>query len=142
MWGLPYPYYQRCHQGSHIMFILSAIFLSTIACTTPIPTELQGEWILKSIDDQPASSLSLTINGDGTFSGGLPCNSMSGTISFKEGKVQLSNIMSTTMGCTPEILKQESAYLSSIGQSTSWIRTDNQLTLTGSKQKLIYTSKK
>ena len=116
-----------------------AFVLNLISCTKTIPADLQGKWILQSINETPSANLTLSIEKNGEFHGSLGCNSMSGTMSIQENKMQLGRLLSSAKGCDTDVMQKETQYSQSLSQVQNWSRKDDTLTLSGAKHKLVYT---
>lgn len=62
------------------------------------------------------------------------CNGYSGTISLENGKIQMSDIMTTLIGCEGPINEQESAYVGLLQQMTEYEVIDGRLILSDSQR--------
>jgi heat shock protein HslJ len=98
---------------------------------------IDGAWrvIEGSVDGEPVALISghdITLDIDGTQIGGTAaCNSYGGRVELDEDTVAISELSWTEMGCEPDIMELEQAYLGALPSITSWSSDGAELTLTG-----------
>lgn len=77
---------------------------------------------------------------DGTLTGNAGCNSYFGSYTVNDTQLTISQTGSTMMACDPPVMDQEQAYLSLLGEVSSYAVSEGQLTFKNSKGQgiLIY----
>ncbi|HCO67686.1 MAG TPA: META domain-containing protein [Dysgonomonas sp.] len=126
-------------KNSMKLFIaLIAVFFSALAfhsctSTTPLTREqMEGYWVLKTLNGQDARSQfagalpTLQFNfDDNTISGTGGCNRYSGPYTYKEGILSAPNLASTRMLCTEN--NNESEYLLQLSGTNNVLSIQNDL---------------
>jgi hypothetical protein len=96
---------------SKSIYVLAALLLITLlsACGSPSPNLLDTQWQWASITDGIAQNLVenpedyvLVFNQDGTFSGKMDCNLISGTYEMDETMLTISTGPTTLAECGPD----------------------------------------
>ena len=109
---------------------------------SPVPEPLVGtNWTLDSIyaGDSvssviPGTRLTAVFGEDGRVSGSAGCNSYFAQYTSTGTSLSISGIGSTKMYCTaPGVMRQESTYLSLLGQVTSFSIEGNRLSVSDAK---------
>lgn len=97
-----------------------------------------GDWVLvdgvASVDDYP---ITLSINGS-EVSGRAACNSYGGAIQINGGSVSFGDLFQTEMGCEPEVMEAESAFMAALGAVDGFRFADGELILIGSAADLVF----
>lgn len=102
--------------------------------TVPDPT---GEWELvqlwrgSTVEPEPVGGRATLEVGDGTVSGTAYCNRYSGTFRLDRDALVVEGLGSTEMGCEPELMTAEAAYLEALGGVERLGSSDGYLVLTG-----------
>lgn len=126
-----------------------ALTLSTLlfACSNSANTaiqlqDLQKEWKLSSIDNNPVKSMSsISVDAQAKATGNLACNNFFGTAELKDNKLRIDKMGSTRRMCDPAINDVEMTVSNTLS-SWSEIQINNQqLTLIGAEHTLTYTLK-
>ena len=111
---------------------------TTTSTTAPSGTAPDGSWILVSgtptVDGFP---ISLTLDGQ-QFSGRAACNQYGGTITRSDSAWRLSEMSMTEMGCEPEVMNAEQAFLAALLEVSTWSIVDGALTLEGAEEPLVF----
>lgn len=107
---------------------------------------LEGRWQLTTfVAGESASSLlagtelSAELAG-GRISGKAGCNNYSGDYTASGANITVSQVGSTKMACSDEIMAQEGAFLGALTAATGYSIAGNQLTLTHPGGQLIFTA--
>lgn len=79
----------------------------------------------------------LDFTGDGRLVATAGCNTMSGAVETGGGKVVVSDIATTEMGCTPPLHAQDEWLSGFLAASPEWRIDGDQLVLTGSGTELV-----
>ena len=76
------------------------------------------------------STITLEFHGGGEVGGSAGCNSYGGAYTVANGRLVLSEIVSTLMACTDQaVTEQEMAYLAALQTAGRFVITDGMLTL-------------
>jgi heat shock protein HslJ len=104
------------------------------AGVAPDPT---GEWELvelwrgSAVEPEPVGARATLDIGDGTVGGTSYCNNYSGTFSLDGDELVVEGLGGTEMGCAPELMTAEAAYLEALGAVRRVGSSDGYLVLTG-----------
>ncbi len=107
---------------------------------------LEGRWQLTTFaTGETASSLlaGTEINAElagGKISGKGGCNSYFGSYTTSGASITISQVGSTKMACSGEIMAQENAFLSALAATTGYSVAGDQLTLSQPGGQLIFTA--
>ena len=137
---------------NQIFAITILLSVAITACGTPSaapsPEEITNHvWVLQSYAGQAVlEDTHVTLEFDTetqTAGGNASCNSYSSEYQLDGSSIAFPMAMSTMMACSPqEIMDQETAFLSLLGQSESLEIRDGQLLLfTAEGDELIFTAK-
>jgi heat shock protein HslJ len=111
----------------------------TTTSTRPSDTTPDGSWILASgaptVDGFP---ISLTLDGQ-QFSGRAACNQYGGTIVQSGSGWRLTEMFMTEMGCEPEVMNAEQAFITALRAVSTWSIVEGALTLEGPDEPLVFT---
>jgi heat shock protein HslJ len=110
----------------------------------PAPAGLTGDWTLTTLGIQggsavtyPTTTISLTMNPDGTFTGYDGCNNyfgsytLTGATTPKGQGMTVSGVGASKKYCE-NLASQEQQYLNILGKTNAYVVDGTQLTLTGS----------
>jgi len=109
--------------------------ISTSASSVSAPATLEGPtWRLASIDGHPALAgvrvTAVFASDDDRVAGSAGCNQYFGRAAVKGERIEVGGLGSTKMFCTTDgVMPQEAAYLSALGQATSYRIAGRQLQL-------------
>jgi len=116
---------------------------ATTSTASPAPAGLTGDWTLTTLGIQggsavtyPTTTLSLTMNPDGTFTGYDGCNNyfgsytLTGTTTPKGQGMTVSGVGSSKKYCE-NLASQEQQYLNILSKTNAYVVDGPQLTLTG-----------
>jgi len=126
-----------------------ALTLSTLlfACSNSANTaiqlqDLQKEWKLSSIDNNPVQSMSsISVDEQAKATGNLACNNFFGTAELKDNKLRIDKMGSTRRMCEPAINDVEMTVSSTLSSWSEVQINNQQLTLIGAEHTLTYTLK-
>jgi heat shock protein HslJ len=99
---------------------------------------LVGNWVLKSYTDGkgafiPAMAATTPVTAkflaDGTLSGSSGCNQYSTTYSVSGTSVSISQVATTKMACEPDVMMQETSYLTLLQRAGKYIISGDTMTL-------------
>lgn len=107
--------------------------------------DMSGEWALEGgrgpLGDMRVTvgtSAGLTIGADGSFSGSLGCNTISGTLSYEGEALDLGNAVWTEMACeTPSMLLEE-AFLPALLDVTDAKVDGDRMVLSGPRSNIRF----
>ncbi|GLS90684.1 heat-shock protein HslJ [Psychromonas marina] len=104
--------------------------------------DLQKEWKLTSIDNNPVQSMSsISVDEQAKATGNLACNNFFGAVELQANKLRIDKMGSTRKMCEPAVNDVE-MIVSNTLSSWSEVKINNQqLTLTGAEHTLTYTLK-
>jgi heat shock protein HslJ len=130
----------------HRLGTSAAVLLVVAGCATATGAapEVTGEWELVEFSQDGAVvpgpvgvRATLTV-ADGELSGTSFCNSYSGTYRLDGDELTVSGLGGTEMGCAPELMDAESAYLGALGAVDRAATTDGYLVLSGADAELRF----
>ena len=108
------------------------------------PFDPEGSWELASgrasgdeiptLDDHP---ITLTIEGS-EIGGMSACNSYGGRLTVTGGQLEIGELGMTAMGCEPQVMASEAAYVAALGSVSSLTGEDDQLVLRGPDDELRF----
>jgi heat shock protein HslJ len=104
------------------------------AGVAPDPTgqwELVQLWRGSAVEPEPVGARATLDIGDGTVRGTSYCNSYSGTYSLDGDELVVEGLGGTEMGCSPELMTAEAAYLEALGAVRRVGSSEGYLVLTG-----------
>jgi heat shock protein HslJ len=104
------------------------------AGVAPDPTgqwELVQLWRGSAVEPEPVGARATLDIGDGTVGGTSYCNSYSGTFSLDGDELVVEGLGGTDMGCAPELMTAEAAYLEALAAVRRVGSSDGFLVLTG-----------
>lgn len=121
----------------YVIGLLAVIVLT--ACGSGSSESIQGEWKLVShgsgsnqISAVADVGTSIEFDAEGRMSGNVGCNNFGGNYTVDGDTIKFSPIMSTEMFCEGPIGGQESAVLSVLQETTSFVINGNMMTITSS----------
>lgn len=110
----------------------------------PGDVDITGSWQLESgsvagqaLPLVDGHRITLTVQGS-RFGGTAACNDYGGTIRIEAAAISVSEIAATDMGCAPEVMRSEQAYLSALGRSQTAARDGETLMLSGPDAQLRF----
>jgi len=113
------------------------VILALIAYTKRSSLSIQGQWQLVSYGSPSAQTpavpdveASIEFNTEGRISGNVGCNSFGGEYTVDGNTITFGSIMSTMMACMGPVEEQESAVLSVLQKSTTFVIDGNTMTVT------------
>ena len=112
--------------------------------TAGAPPDLSGDWeLVEFVEDgtvrpEPAGGRATLTAGDGELSGTSFCNSYSGTYRLDGDEIAVEGLGGTEIGCAPELLDAEAAYLAALATVESAGTVDGYLVLTGPDAELRF----
>ena len=130
------------------VLLLSAVLLAACGAPaaggTPAP-DITGEWELAegtadgaALPLPPGRGATLQLE-DGSAGGTSFCNHYSGTYRLDGGAVAFEGLGGTEMGCEPDVMAAESAYLTALGAVGTAAVEGEVLMLTGDRVELRFT---
>ena len=98
----------------------------------PVGTDLMGtSWTLTQLNGAPAATgvtTTLNISADG-IGGNGGCNTYGGSLAFPDGKLDISQVMSTMMACEEPKMGQEQAFFRVLEAATAYSVDEGTLSL-------------
>jgi heat shock protein HslJ len=130
----------------HRLAVCAATLLVVAGCgtATGAAPEVTGEWELVEFSQDgtvvpaPAGGRATLTVADGELSGTSFCNSYSGSYRLDGDELAVSGLGGTEMGCAPELMDAEAAYLSALGAVDRAATTDGYLVLSGADAELRF----
>ncbi|GEP39572.1 hypothetical protein NPS01_32350 [Nocardioides psychrotolerans] len=130
---------QHRHQAAVALAlaILVGCAAGAFAWTSVRDKDTEGRWLLESGIGVPGSgpASEIVIEGD-QIRGDGPCNSFGATWSQDDG---VSGLMTTLIGCAPDVLLLEDRYFELLDGATSVDVTDDRMVLSGPGGTLSFT---
>lgn len=83
--------------------------------------------------------ITMTLGDDGSIGGTAACNSYGGTYELDGSSIMIGELSWTEMGCEPEVMESESAFLGALQRDVELARSADALTMTGSGADLRFT---
>jgi len=125
--------------------VLAGLILGTIAaCATPAASGGDGGWptgrtfLSTSVIENAApkmlvtgTRISLSFDVGGGISANAGCNTMGGTGRLRSGKLEVTDVATTLMGCRDELNRQDTWLLDFLTGNPAMTMAGNALTLTG-----------
>ncbi len=108
------------------------------------PPDVTGEWELVefvadgTVRPEPVGGRATLTTGDGELGGTSFCNTYRGTYRLDGDDLAVSGLGSTEMGCAPELMDAEAAYLEALTAVERAGSSDGYLVLTGPGVELRY----
>jgi heat shock protein HslJ len=97
-----------------------------------------GSWqLVAGIDPTPAHTITLVVEGD-RVGGTAACNSYGGTAIVKGDAFAVRDLSHTEVGCEPQALAAEAAYLDALARVDAFRRDGDELLLTGPSVELRF----
>ena len=128
--------------------ILPLLFVF-VAATAPgpllagAPPELVGDWNIESIGQTPVLENSETIlvfTEDGTLSANVGCNQAGGSYRLSASGLEIGPLAATRKMCEGEVMAQEDAFFSAIGQVSEYRAEGNVLHLLDGSGNILVTA--
>lgn len=127
--------------------LISTLFL--FACSAEVTNtpgqieikQLQRQWILTAINETPVTATiesSLTVDTQAKATGNLACNRFFGTLELQNNHLRIAKMGTTRRMCQDKINAVEKPVSTVLGDWSKVQLTDNQLILSGKKDKLSY----
>jgi heat shock protein HslJ len=116
-------------------YLLLGVFsVVVVGCTGAGGTVgLEGTtWILSSFDGQPplpGSTITAIFESDGKMGGSSGCNSYGASYRTSGDGLTISDPFSTMMACEPDLMEQETDFLSALTATASFVISGETLTL-------------
>ncbi len=88
------------------------------------------------LDDWP---ITLTFDGD-VFGGTAACNGYGGRYTVEGSALSIEELAHTEMGCQPEVMVSETAFLDALREVDEAVVVDDQLVLRGPQSELVFTA--
>lgn len=112
---------------------------------------LKTRWILQTFEQMEGEGESASVSAtpvigdkpidlifdDESASGSGGCNRFSAPVKIENETISFSDVISTRMACTPEVMKQESRFYSTLGKITRYEIVGNQLRLSNDNSTII-----
>jgi len=123
----------RCLGTSAVVVLLAAGCGGSLGAAP----EIGGEWELVqfsrdgSVVPAPVGGRATLAVADGELTGSSFCNTFSGTYRLDGDELSVSDLGGTEIGCTPELMDAEAAYLSALEGADQAAVTDGYLVLSG-----------
>jgi heat shock protein HslJ len=120
------------------------LLLGGCAATAGSPPEVSGQWELVeftvdgTVRPDPAGARATLTVSDGELGGSSFCNTYSGTYRLDGDELSVSGLGGTEMGCEPEVMEAEAAYLTALGAAERAAVADGYLVLTGPDAELRF----
>ena len=114
--------------GNH-MLVLKMVDRSDPASETIF----DAEWVATAIDGTaPLADAPLTflVAADGRVAGKAGCNGYFGTTTIHDGTIDIGDVGSTFMACSPQLMEQERKFLDLLGKAASFAIAKGELSLT------------
>jgi heat shock protein HslJ len=123
--------------GPFAAAVAAALGVAGCGMTAGSPPDVTGEWELVefsrggAIRPDPAGGRATLIAGDGELGGTSFCNTYSGTYRLDGDDLSVSGLGGTEIGCAPELMDAEAAYLEALATVDEAATSDGYLVLTG-----------
>lgn len=126
--------------------LCTGLFILAACATSPNPQGVGSDltspvWGLTMLMDKalaPGSGITVQFTPDGKLSGLSGCNRYVGTYNASGITMKISSpLASTIMACSQEIMDQENAYLTTLGEVKTYTFAGDQLTLNDANHKSI-----
>jgi putative lipoprotein len=105
-----------------------------------------GKWRVEDIDGQGIldnARAFVLFDIDGQVSGIAACNRFTGPWSVSEAGLSIGHVVTTRMGCAPEVMEQERAFVTALGRVAGFVRNDDGvLVLTDGEGAAIITARR
>lgn len=125
----------------------AALVLIVAACASgeiSLP-EIVGDWELQAgtLDGNPfpmveGRRITMNLSDDGAVGGVAACNSYGGTYVADTEDLIIGQLGATAMGCEPNVMDSESAFLSVLAEQLTYAVNGNDLTITHSSGELVF----
>ncbi len=130
----------------HRLGMSTAVVLVVAGCGTATgsPPEVTGEWELVefsrdgAVVPEPVGGRATLTVTDGELGGTSFCNSYSGTYRLDGDDLTVSGLGGTEMGCAPELMDAESAYLAALAAVEQADNAEGYLVLSGGDAELRF----
>ena len=130
----------------HRLAASTAVVLAVAGCGAGVgsPPDVTGEWELLEFSrdgtvlPEPVGGRATLTLADGELSGTSFCNSYSGTYRLDGEDLAVSGLGGTEMGCAPELMEAETAYLAALAAVEQAATADGHLVLSGGDAELTY----
>lgn len=130
----------------HRLAACAAVALAVTGCGTSTGSapQVTGEWELVEFTrdgvlvPEPAGGRATLTVADGELAGTSFCNSYSGTYRLDGDGMSVSGLGGTEMGCAPEVMEAEAAYLAALGAVEQAATSEGYLLLRGGDAELRY----
>ncbi|MGC0364714.1 heat shock protein HslJ [Rhodococcus sp. 27YEA15] len=102
-------------------------------------------YISTAVDGEPipgGGPLTLDFTETGRVSANAGCNTSSGSVEFTDGKLIVGTMMSTMMGCTPELLAADTWTSTLLSSTPTWRLDGDTLTIKSSASTVTFQDKK
>ncbi|MDX8142858.1 META domain-containing protein [Lentzea sp. BCCO 10_0061] len=129
---------------------LAVLMLAATACTSPSAGQganLRGKvYVSSSVTEQgqpramvEGTRVELRFTDDGRVIASAGCNQMQSPVKLDDGKLSVSDLAMTAMGCPKPELHQQDEWLSNLLRATpSWKLDGTNLVLTGSDTEIVF----
>jgi heat shock protein HslJ len=130
----------------HRLAASAAVVLAVAGCGAEAgsPPDVTGEWELLEFSrdgtvlPEPVGGRATLTLADGELEGTSFCNSYSGTYRLDGEDLAVSGLGGTEMGCAPELMDAEAAYLAALTAVEQAATADGYLVLSGGDAELTY----
>jgi heat shock protein HslJ len=130
----------------HRLAASAAVVLAVAGCGAAVgsPPDVTGEWELVdfsrdgTVVPEPVGGRATLTLDDGEVGGTSFCNSYSGTYRLEGDELSVSGLGGTEMGCAPELMEAETAYLAALEAIEQAATADGYLVLSGGDAELTY----
>jgi heat shock protein HslJ len=129
------------HLGASAVVVLAVAGCGAAAGSPP---DVTGKWELVefsrdgTVVPEPAGGRATLTATGGDLGGTSFCNSYSGTYRLDGEELSVSGLGGTEMGCAPELMDAEAAYLAALADVERAATTDGYLVLSGGDAELRY----
>ena len=127
------------------ILILSMATVAPGIVMSGAPTELVGDWRIKSIGQTPTlagSNAVLVFTEDGTLSANVGCNQAGGSYRLDASGLDIGPLAATRKMCEQEIMAQEDAFFAAIEQTSEFRVDGNTLELLDESGSILLTARR
>lgn len=119
---------RRCASLAAAGLALPLLWGGLVTAAGAAPSVLHGRWLAETMRNRGVIAnvqMVIDIAADGKVTGSGGCNLIRGRLTVSEARISFGPMIATKMACAPEIMDQESKFLSALGEARLW-RIDEQ----------------